>query len=98
MNTLAEYTERHIDKFDEVRAEWEEGSEVLSVIKQLDDMRVLVIARRPDTGQYLLYRYFLLGTVGNEQWACSADGGQGVELENVWGWLEDPGAIPQGDY
>jgi len=91
--TTAQYTAKYLDLLDEVRVNPERGLTVLAVIKQLDDVRVLVVLQ-DDNGLYHLHRYFM---ISDSKWAYSIDA-QAVAMHKVWCWLEEPGAIPMGDY
>ena len=67
----------------EVRRQWEKGLTVKCVLKmRLDNMNVVL---QGNDGRYHCHTYFPIGA----DWQVSADR-QGVELEEVWKWLENP--------
>lgn len=68
---------------EEVRAQWEKGLESKCVIDLGDAAVVLVVLQKGE--RYHCHRYFQVGSA----WEVSVDQ-QGVDLERVWKWLEDP--------
>ena len=72
-------------RLEEVRAQWERGLEAKCVVDSADEDVALVILQKGE--KYHCHRYFQIGS----DWQVSVDR-QGVELKEVWKWLEDPRA------
>jgi len=68
---------------EKIREQWEKGLEAKCVLKgKLDGVHVVLQDKH---GLYHCHTYFPIG----EDWQVSADW-QGIPLEEVWGWMEDP--------
>lgn len=94
----------NIDSLITCRKEWEHGLQPLCVINNVAHGNVLVVLRPlpkndleavgshygprgPEKDAYHCHRYWYLG----DEYVCSIDG-QGVDLEAVWSWLNNPTA------
>jgi len=74
-------------RLDEVRRQWEKGLKVKCVLDEASSDQALVVLQSERNEKYHCHRYFQIGA----DWQVSVDH-QGVDLEKVWKWLEDPKA------
>jgi len=83
---------------EEKREQWEKGSNVLTVIENVQlypkeniamGHVLVVLEDKHNPDYYMCHRYFPMMT--NDNWEVSVDG-QSVSLSTVWKWLQEPSA------